>query len=262
VWQAQFISELVGDFASAAIEEIVIDSRLDAGRASVWALRAGVPLVARVLNRMVAPPKAFDGNKARFGTSFVLYSGLISLATGNLSHRKLVVHDAMAHPADTSAIRVGGRFRARWLSYALLPQHAPLSTRGDMLFSVVDEAIVVRFLQLQTTGLCDSAPTSAHSILGWPVRGATPNTKTAGTSRHCHLPLALAVLSQVTVPNSQSTAHRRARLACRQLLQCFQLFQGANELSTTVQEQCRRSPPNPRLEDRHVFPMHVLDSLL
>jgi len=30
----QFISELVGDFASAVIEEIVIDSRLDAGRAS------------------------------------------------------------------------------------------------------------------------------------------------------------------------------------------------------------------------------------
>ena len=43
-----------------------------------------------------------------------------------------------------------------------------------MLFLVVDEASVDRFLQLQTTGLCDSAPTSAHSILGRPVRGATP----------------------------------------------------------------------------------------
>ena len=43
-----------------------------------------------------------------------------------------------------------------------------------MLFLVVDEASVAHFLQLQTTGLCDSAPTSAHSILGRPVRGATP----------------------------------------------------------------------------------------
>ena len=43
-----------------------------------------------------------------------------------------------------------------------------------MLFLVVDEASVDRFLQLQTTGLCDSAPTSAHSILGRSVRGATP----------------------------------------------------------------------------------------
>ena len=93
---------------------------------------------------------------------------------GNLSHRNLVVHDAMAHPADTSAIRVVGQFRARWLSYALLPQHAPLSTRDGMLFVVVDEASVARFVQLQTTGLCDSALTSAHSILGRPVRGATP----------------------------------------------------------------------------------------
>jgi len=80
----------------------------------------------------------------------------------------------MAHPADTCAIRVVGRFRARWLSYVLLPQHAPLSTRDDVLFLVVDEASVDRFLQLQTTGLCDSAPTSAHCILGRPVRGATP----------------------------------------------------------------------------------------
>ena len=80
----------------------------------------------------------------------------------------------MAHPADTCAIRVVGRFRARWLSYVLLPQHAPVSTRDDVLFLVVDEASVDRFLQLQTTGLCDSAPTSAHCILGRPVRGATP----------------------------------------------------------------------------------------
>ena len=118
---AQRIAELVGDFASAAIEEIVIDSRLDPGRASAWALLAGVPSVARALNKMVAPANAFDGNEERFGTFFVLYSGLISLATGNLIHRKLVVHDAMAHPADTSAIRVVGRFCERWLSYALLP---------------------------------------------------------------------------------------------------------------------------------------------
>jgi len=104
------------DFASAAIEEIVIDSRLDSGRASEWALLAGVPSVARALNKLVAPVKAFDGNEARFGTSYVLYSGLISLATGNLRHRKLVVHDAMAHPADTSAIRVVGRFCECWLS--------------------------------------------------------------------------------------------------------------------------------------------------
>ena len=92
---------------------------------------------------------------------------------GNLSHHNLVVHDAMAHPADTSAIRVVGRFRARWLSYALLPQHALLSSRDDILFLVVDEAIA-RYLQIQTTGLCDSAPTLAHSFLGRPVRGATP----------------------------------------------------------------------------------------
>jgi len=55
-----------------------------------------------------------------------------------------------------------------------LPQHAPLSTRDDMLFWVFDKASVVRFLQIQTIGLCNSAPTSAHSILGRPVRGATP----------------------------------------------------------------------------------------
>jgi len=124
---------------------------------------------------MVAPAWAFDGNETRFGTSFVLYSGLISRATGNLSHRNLVVHDAMAHPADASAIRVVGRFCDLWLSYALLPQHTPPSTRDDMLFLVVDEASVARFLQLLITGLCDSAPTSAHSILGRPVRGALEN---------------------------------------------------------------------------------------
>jgi hypothetical protein len=174
VWPAQLISELVENFAGAAIEEIIIDSRRDCGRHSAWALPAGVPLVARALNRMVAPAKAFDGNEARFGTSFVLYSGLISLATGNLCHRKLLVHDALTHPADTCAIRVVGRFRARWLSYALLPQYAPLSTRDDMLFLAVDEASIARFVELQTTGLCDSAPTSAHSILGRPLRGATP----------------------------------------------------------------------------------------
>ena len=84
MWPVQLIFELVGDFASAAIEDIVIDSRLDAGRASAWALRAGVPPVARALDKMVAPAKAFDGNEARFGTSFVL--------SGNLNHRKLVVH--------------------------------------------------------------------------------------------------------------------------------------------------------------------------
>jgi len=113
VWPAHLIYELVEDFAGAAIEEeIVIDSRRDCGRASAWAQLAGVPLVARALNRMVAPAKAFDGNEARFGT-FVLYSGLISLATGNLCHRKLLVHDALTHSADTSAIRVVGRFRAR-----------------------------------------------------------------------------------------------------------------------------------------------------
>ena len=55
-----------------------------------------------------------------------------------------------------------------------LPQHAPLSTRDDMLFLVFDKASVVRFLQIQTIGLCNSAPTSAHSLLGRPVRGATP----------------------------------------------------------------------------------------
>jgi len=43
-----------------------------------------------------------------------------------------------------------------------------------MLFLVFDKASVVRFLQIQNIGLCDSAPTSAHSILGRPVRGATP----------------------------------------------------------------------------------------
>jgi len=175
VWPAQLISDLVGGFPSAAIEEIVIDSRLDSGRVSTWALLAGVQSVAGVLNKMVAPAKAFDGNETRFGTSFVLYSGLISRATGNLSHRNLVVHDAMAHPADASAIRVVGRFCERWLSYALLPQHTPPSTRDDMLFLVVDEASVARFLQLLITGLCDSAPTSAHSILGRPVRGALEN---------------------------------------------------------------------------------------
>jgi len=174
VCTAQLISKLVRDFASAVIEENVIDSRHDAGCASAWALRAGVPLVARALHKMVAPPKACDGDETRFGTSFVLYSGLISLATGNLSHRKLAVHDVMTHPADTSAIRVVGRFRARWLSYALLSQHALFSTRDDVLFLVVDEASVNDFLPLQTTGLCDSALTSAHSILGRPVRGATP----------------------------------------------------------------------------------------
>jgi len=175
VWPAQLIHELVEDFAGAAIEEeIVIDSRRDCGRASAWALPAGVPLVARALNRMVAPEKAFDGNEARFGTSFVLYSGLISLTTGNLCHRKLLVHDALTHPADSCAIRVVGRFRARWLSYALLPQYEPLSTRDDMLFLAVDQASIARFVELQTTGLCDSALTSVHSILCRPVRGATP----------------------------------------------------------------------------------------
>jgi len=114
VWPARLIYELVEDFAGAALEEeIVIDSRRDCGRASAWAQLAGVPLVARALNRMVAPTEAFDGNEARFGTSFVPYSGLISLATGNLCHRKLLVHDALTHSADTSAIRVVGRFRAR-----------------------------------------------------------------------------------------------------------------------------------------------------
>ena len=139
MWQAQLISELVEDFAGAAIEEIIIDSRRECGRNSAWALPAGVPMVARALNRMVAPAKAFDGNEARFGTSFVLYSGLICLATGNLCHRKLLVHDALTHHADMCAIRVVGRFRARWLSCALLPKHAPLSTRDDMLFLVVDD---------------------------------------------------------------------------------------------------------------------------
>ena len=86
--------------------------------------------------------------------------------------------------------------------------------------------------------------------------------KTAGTSRHCHLPLARVVLSQVTVPNVQPTARRRARSTLRQLLQCFHLRQGANELSLTVEVQCRRPPPNPRLQDRGVFPVNVLDSLL
>jgi len=155
------------------IEEIVIDSCLDAGCVS-WALRTGVPPVARALNKMVASVKVFVHNEERFGTSFVLYSGLISFATGNLSHHKLVVHDAMAHPADTSVIQVVGWFRAHWLSYALLTEHTPLSTRDDVLFLVVDKASVNCFLQLQTTWLCDSAPTSAHSILGRPVRDATP----------------------------------------------------------------------------------------
>jgi len=50
---------------------------------------------------------------------------------GNLSHHNLVVHDAMAHPADTSAIRVVGRFRERWLSYALLPEHAPANSDSE-----------------------------------------------------------------------------------------------------------------------------------
>ena len=76
VWPAQLIHELVEDFAGAVIEEkIVIDRRRGSGRDSAWALLAGVPLVARALNRMVAPAEAFDGNEARFGTSFVLYSG-------------------------------------------------------------------------------------------------------------------------------------------------------------------------------------------
>jgi len=174
VWQAQLISELVGDLASASIEEIIIDSCQDSGHTSAWALLAGVQLVARALNRMVATAKAFDGNEARIWTSFVLYSRLISLTTGNLCHCKLLVHDALTHSADTSAIRVVRWFRERWLSYTLLPQHAPLSTRDDMLFLVVDEASVTRFLQLQITGLCDSALTLAHSILGWPVQDVTP----------------------------------------------------------------------------------------
>ena len=134
-------------------------------------------MVARALNRMGAPAQAFDGKEARFGTSFALYSGLFSLTSGNLYHRKLLVHDATTHSlnsADSRAVRVVGRFRARWLSHALLPQYEPLSTRYDMLFLVVDEVSVARFVQLQTTGLCDSAPTSAHSILGRPLRGATP----------------------------------------------------------------------------------------
>jgi len=94
-----------------------------------------------------------------------------------LCHRKLLVHDALTHSlnsADSSAVRVVGRFRARWLSHALLPQYEPLSTRDDMLFLVVDEASIARFVELQTTGLCDSALTSVHSILGRPLRGATP----------------------------------------------------------------------------------------
>jgi len=178
VWPAQLIHELVVDFAGAVIEEeIVIASRRGSGRDSAWALLAGVPLVARALNRMVAPAQAFDGNEARFGTSFALYSGLFSLTSGNLYHRKLLVHDATTHSlnsADSRAVRVVGRFRARWLSHALLPQYEPLSTRDDMLFLVVDEASIARFVELQTTGLCDSALTSVHSILGRPLRGATP----------------------------------------------------------------------------------------
>jgi len=104
VWPEQLIFELVGGFPSAVVEEIVIDSRLDSGRVLAWALLGGVQLVARVLNKMVAPAEAFDDNEIRFGTSFVLYSGLISRATGNLTSRNLVVHDAMVHPADTSDI--------------------------------------------------------------------------------------------------------------------------------------------------------------
>ena len=53
VWPAQFIYELVEDFAGAAIEaEIFIDNRRDSGRASAWALLAGVPLVARTLEEL------------------------------------------------------------------------------------------------------------------------------------------------------------------------------------------------------------------
>jgi len=55
-------------------------------------------------------------------------------------------------------------------------------------------------------------PHRRRHILFWvgQCEARLPNTKTVGTSRHCRLPLALTVLSQVTVPNLQSTAHRRA----------------------------------------------------
>ena len=78
---------------------------------------------------MVAPTMAFGSNEARFGTSFVLYSGLLSPDTGVLGDRKLVVHDVLTDTADTIASRVVDRFRGRFLSSALLPEQAQFSAR-------------------------------------------------------------------------------------------------------------------------------------
>ena len=77
-WPAVLIAEIAGGFEGVEVDCDVIDSSRATARNAVWARNADVPSVSMSLNRMVAPPGALSGSETCVGTSFMLYSALVS----------------------------------------------------------------------------------------------------------------------------------------------------------------------------------------